>query len=231
MIAEIKKRLFVLDSTPKGDALLMENQSLRDAIGVWASAEEPQKARISGIELLGMGRFSFTFAFRNELALKLSGPRTNRESREKKRGCPSEDLSAQFNILSELRRYGRLAKYNITVPEQYFVSLSPINNYILGQELMQGWESIADRTEREYHLRQLAEPEVVKKEVAVWTSRIYARVVNAIEGFRYLRRLNDLVKEDEKSIHPGNVLIPIGAELDGKMPLCIIDQPKEKQVL
>lgn len=224
MISEIKQRLCVRESTAEGDALLMRHQSLREAMEVFLRHKEPQKARIPGLRLIGKGKFSFTFAFHEQVAIKLSGPRTSLPAIERDEDLPSEDLCAQFQLLSRLRRHPGLARYDIVVPRQYLVALSPSHNFILVQELMKGWESIAERIEREYYLRDLDDTEKMK--VTQWTAAIRVRMRDGIKGFDGADAINDLFVKDGTKLNTGNILIPVDADLSGSMPLCIIDQPK-----
>lgn len=226
MVSKFKEQFHITDSTPAGETLLEQNSALRGAMGQYVEAPDAHLERVPGTRLLGAGKYSFTFALNGELAIKISGPRTSQMAHEKKRSFWPEDLGEQFAVLSALRKHGRLARENITVPEQYFVAHSPHDNFILAQEYMEGWESIFKRTEREYGGRE--DDPAAHEEVGAWTAVFRRRLQNGIEGFELAHRLNDLALQHDKGIHAGNILIPVDAELGETTPLCVIDQPKIK---
>ncbi|HET6746850.1 MAG TPA: hypothetical protein VFH06_01960 [Candidatus Saccharimonadales bacterium] len=226
MASRFKEQFHIIDSTPAGDDLLDKNEALQTAMETYIGAEDAHLERVSGSRLLGAGKYSFTFALNNELAIKVSGPRTSQMAHEKKKSFWPEDLGEQFAVLSALRKHGRLARENISVPKQFFVAHSPHDNFILAQEYMKGWEPIVARTLREYGDR--VDDPAAHEEVGKWTAIFRRRLQAGVEDFEHVDRLNDLGLQHEAGIHAGNVLIPVGAELGEETPLCIIDQPKIK---
>jgi hypothetical protein len=224
-MSTLLERLYVHDMTPEGETLLEGDESLQRAMEILVDSPEAQKARVAGMRLLGTGKFSFVFAFRGELALKISNPCSGQESYKRKEALHPENLAEQFAVLSALRKHRGLGRNNIVVPEQFFVSYTPFRNFILAQEYMKGWQSLEDRTYAVYYDR-LEDPES-SEEVSQWTAAMRMRIQRCLEDFELAYKINDVGLEHAYGIHSGNVLVPEDADLNANTPLCIIDQPKE----
>ncbi len=226
MVSKFKEQFHIIGSTPEGEALLEESDELQALMERYADSRDPQKERISGLRLLGAGKYSFTFAFNGELAVKISGPRTGQMSHESKEDRRPENLREQFAVLSALRNHNRLQPNDITVPEQHFVAHNPHDNFVLVQELMNGWIPLGERAEILYRDRQ--DEEAARAEASKWTKAMWTRVRDGLEGFELAHRINDLYSPESPKLHFGNILVPETAPLDDNTPLCVIDQPKIK---
>lgn len=223
-MSNLREKFYITASSPEGDGLVEENEFLQDALTMFRDSPEAHKARIPGLRVLGAGKYSFTFALRETLAIKVSEPTSSQYAYDKKKPAIPEDLSEQFAVLNALGKHGRLRRNNIFVPRQYFVAHMPGNKFILGQELMDGWTSLERRTQVVYANR-FDDPEA-KEEVSSWVAEIRTRLRDGLGEFALQDKINDVGLERSFGVHGGNLLVPEASELDGNVPITIIDQPK-----
>lgn len=222
-MSKIHEKFHITASSPEGDDLLEENRFLQDALIEFRDSPEAHRARIPGLRVLGAGKYSFTFSFREMLAIKVSEPTSSQYAYDKKKPAIPEDLGEQFAVLNALRNHVLLQRNNISVPRQYFVAHMPGNKFILGQELMTGWTSIEQRTQSVYENR-FDDPEA-KKEVSALVAEIRVRLKDSLSDFAMQDKINDVGLEGD-GVHGGNLLVPEAGELNGYTPITIIDQPK-----
>jgi hypothetical protein len=220
------EQFYIHDSTARGRELLANSDQLQEAIRLFAEADEPHKARIPGARVLGAGRYGFTFHIDN-MAVKVTSPTSSQESFDKKKPMPPEDLRAQYVVLGALWEHLQQRKEDVTTPEQFFVSHTPTNAFILGQEYMEGWVPVEDRTVLIYGEagEDEAEYAAVKREIKKLTDAMRQRLTIALGGFALIDRIDDLGIDRSSGIHGGNLLVPAEADLNYDTPLCIIDQP------
>lgn len=223
-MSSLRERFFIKAVTEMGERLLEESPTLQGAMDAYLDAPEAQKRYVPGARLLGSGKYSFTFAFEERLALKISGPYTNKAARQSRVPTKPENLAEQFVVMTALREHPGLGRNDIVAPEQFFVAYSPHDNYILGQEFMAGWQPLEDRTYHVYYERW--EDPTLRDEISAWTAVLRERVCQSLEGFELAHRINDIGLERDFGIHAGNLLVPVDAALGPDTPLCIIDQPK-----
>lgn len=223
-MSKIHEEFHIIASSSRGDELLEENEFLRDALTEFRDSSEAHKARIPGLRVLGAGKYSYTFALREKLAIKVSEPTSSQYAYDKKKPAIPEDLSEQFAVLNTLGKHSRLHRNNIFVPQQYFVAHMPGNKFILGQELMDGWTSLEGRTQAVYANR--FDDPVAKEEVGGWIAQIRMRLEDSIGDFAMQDKINDIGLERPFGLHGGNLLVPKAGNLDGDVPIAIIDQPK-----
>ena len=223
-MSKLHEKFHITASSAEGDRLLEKNEFLQDALTMFRDSPEAHRARIPGLRVLGAGKYSFTFALRETLAIKVSEPTSSQYAYDKKRPAIPEDLSEQFAVLNALRKYNRLERNNIRVPEQFFVAHMPGNKFILGQELMSGWTSLEQRTQVVYANR--FDDSEVKEEVSSWVAEVRARLEDSLDDFALKDKINDVGLERSFGVHGGNLLVPEAGILDGNVPVTIIDQPK-----
>lgn len=220
-MSDILERFYIQDATERGAQLLSENKALQEAMARFVAAEEPHKERVPDIRLLGAGRYGFTFRVAG-IALKIATPTSSKDAYEEGRPHPPEDLSLQFMVLAALREHLHGNSEGVLVPEQLFVAHTSADAYLLGQQLMEGWETIASVTDRTFpDTTNPASQEAVKELII----KLRARLERALEGFGLLAQIDDLRLQKPHGLHGANLLVPSGAELNEDVPLCIIDQP------
>jgi hypothetical protein len=223
-MSSFKEKFYITASSPEGDKLLEENEFLHDALTEFRDSPEAHRALMPGLRVLGAGKYSFTFALREMLAIKVSEPTSGQYAYDKKQPAMPEDLGEQFAVLSALGKHSRLHRNDIFVPRQYFVAHMPGNKFILGQELMNGWISLGRRT-RAVYANRFDDPEV-KEEVGGWVAQIRARLEDGLSNFTMQDKINDVGLDRAIGVHGGNLLVPEGSALNGSIPITIIDQPK-----
>lgn len=214
--------LYVTGMTEQGEKLLSEPR-LRTAIEQFIAAPESHKARVPGIRLLGAGKYSFTFAVEG-IALKISSTTTSQKAHDTQAPVPGENLERQFEVLARLEQHLRTTSEGVATPDQFFVSYTPNQTYLLGQELKDGWVPLEQRTSEEYgHADFLSA--AAEKEIRAWTADMRSRLTRALTGFELRPLVNDLGLHHSTGLHGGNVLVAGDADLRKDPELVIIDQP------
>lgn len=201
--------------SPEGREIFFGSAAVRQALRFFTAYPRPENSL--GGRFLGAGRYS-SVQMIGGIVMKASTPTSSRDAYESGRPVPPEDLVKQFTFLNELRDYLDRTDSGITAPKQYFVAHSASGNYLLGQEWMEGWQTFAEWADMEYSKDE-------KKECGEMVEATKARIKAAVAERALLEGLNDLHLDKEGKINGGNLLVPVGAQRDEILPLCIIDQP------
>ncbi len=210
--------------SPEGERLLRDEEELSRAIAQFAFSGEGHKTRVPGTFLLGAGRYSFTFRFRDIVALKISTPYTSQDSFNAGKPLQAEDLAMQFDVLSALGEHLDGNAEDVSTPEQYFALETPEQLRMLGAEYMAGWTAIENRTRIEYgNVDDITDSDRTRLDSLISLYR--DRIIRSIGGFGLAHHLNDLALNKDDGVHGGNILVPDDQPFDPFLPLCIIDQP------
>lgn len=216
------KRFHIVDCSPEGLALLDGSEGLRHALEMYVTSPEPEKVIPAGAVLLGTGRYGFAFRIA-DVVLKVTSPTSSQQAFDQKRPFPPEDLTEQFRVMGALAAYLGRGRDGVTAPSQFFVARTPLNTFVLGQQLLNGWVALEDATEVAFP----GDPEDpgIKRQVSTLTRAYRDRLARVLEGFPLRDRIDDLGLHHKSGIHGTNLLVPPGVQLGPQVPLCIVDQP------